>query len=107
MKIVRVDDDHIVFDTGDTITYDHEQDCCEVNYADFKQLDDIAKAHVFKEPIVFEPVEDNGFRFGNPGAMFFVPCYSAQNGYYSYDIDIYFNGNHVLDCRCDNDIFGY
>jgi hypothetical protein len=31
--------------------------------------------------------------------MFFVPCYSSQNGYYSSDIDVYLNG--VLQCSLD------
>jgi hypothetical protein len=28
--------------------------------------------------------------------MVFVPCYSEQNGYYSCDVDIYYNGDLVL-----------
>lgn len=32
--------------------------------------------------------------------MFFVPCYSEQNGYYSRDVDIYFNDEKVLGLRC-------
>lgn len=33
--------------------------------------------------------------------MFFVPCYSVQNGYYSYEITIMYNGVEVLSGICD------
>lgn len=40
--------------------------------------------------------------FGNePQKLFFVPCYSEQNGYYSSDIEIYFNGKKVLQLECE------
>ena len=96
MKIKSVEEEKLVFDNGFTITSDHAQDCCEYNYADFPQLDDIAMATDFDPDLKFEAVEGAGFRFGNEGKMFFVPCYSDQNGYYSSDIEIYYNGKQVL-----------
>lgn len=96
MRIKKVNDDEILFDNGNIIEYDHEPDCCEVNYADFKQLEPLAYETDFDQNLAFEAVEDAGFRFGNPGKMFFVPCYSTQNGYYSRDIDIYYNKHIVL-----------
>lgn len=96
MKIIEVADEYIKFDNGNSITYDHERDCCETNWADFEQLDDVARAHNFSENIIFEAVEESGFRFGDKKAMFFVPCYSDQNGYYSSSIDIYYNNVRVL-----------
>jgi hypothetical protein len=33
--------------------------------------------------------------------MFFVPCYSEQNGYYSSDIDIYLNGELYTHFECE------
>ena len=39
MKIKKVTEEVIVFDNGTVITYDHCQDCCEDNYADFKQIE--------------------------------------------------------------------
>lgn len=42
MKIKEVNTNHILFDNGSRITFDHEQDCCETNYADFEQLEDLA-----------------------------------------------------------------
>ena len=100
MKIAYVSDLQIKFDNGDSITFNHMQDCCEDNFADFNQLDDVAKATEFDAPIVFEDCE-YGFRFGNVGKMFFVPCYSEQNGYYTYKLDIYYNGEKVLNIDCE------
>lgn len=105
MKIKSVTDAGIVFDNGDTIRYFHDQDCCESNYADFEQLDDIARNYEFKGKLTFEAVPKAGFRFGDhPSRMFFVPCYSVQNGYYSTDVDILYNGETVLDLECKLDL---
>ena len=97
MKIKEVTSEHILFDDGSEITYNYFQDCCEINYADFEQLDTIARNTEFNSDLVFEKVDNNGFRFGNkPNKMFFVPCYSIQNGYYSSAVDIHYNGKEVL-----------
>lgn len=101
-RICEVNEEHILFDDGTEITFDHEQDCCEYNYADFEQIDDIARNFAFDtDHLMFESVEDAGFRFGNQGAMFFVPCYSEQNGYYSSDITIFKNGEKMLYFNCE------
>ena len=105
MKILNITDEAIIFDNGKMITYDHDQDCCEHNYADFKQLDFIAREYKFIEPIIFEAVQDSGFRFGDSCSMFFVPCYSEQNGYYSSAIDIYYDRKQVLHFDCDEQIY--
>jgi len=97
MKIIEVNEDYIRFDNGSEITFDHSQDCCEHNYADFKQIEKQALDTTFDEELIFEKVEGSGFRFGSKGThMFFIPCYSDQNGYHSSDIDIYFNEKQVL-----------
>lgn len=102
MKIKEVTTEQILFDNGYKITYGHEPDCCESNYADFDQLDDIARDTVFDEDLTFEEVPESGFRFGNNnGKMFFVPCYSDQNGYYSSDVEIFLNGKSVLGVGCE------
>mgnify|MGYP001625605707 FL=1 len=44
MRIKQITEDHILFTNGDTITYDHIQDCCEHNYADFEQIDEYESA---------------------------------------------------------------
>lgn len=102
MKIKEISENFILFDNGNMIACSHEQDCCEHNYADFEQLDDIARNYDYKENLIFEEVEDAGFRFGDrPERMFFVPCYSIQDGYYSSDIDVYYNHEMVLNSSCE------
>lgn len=101
MKIKDINYERILFDDGSSITYDHERDCCEINYADFEQLDDIARECDFSKPLTFEAIDGAGFRFGNEGRMFFVPCYSEQNGYYTRVVDIYFNDEKVLCLICE------
>ena len=63
--------------------------------------DDVAKATEFDEILIFEAVPNYGFRFGNANNLFFVPCYSEQNGYYSDDVDIFYGGEKVLNLECD------
>lgn len=97
VTIKEVDSADIYFSNRSSITFDHWQDCCEDNYADFRQIEDLALKTEFDWPIVFEEVEDCGFRFGNrPQKMFFIPCYSDQNGYYSTDVEIYLDDTKVL-----------
>lgn len=102
-RINTVNDSLILFDNGATITFDHFADCCEWNYADFEAIDPEALSYDFDMGhLTFEACED-GFRFGdNPARMFFIPCYSEQNGYYSSDIDIYLNGKQVLTTECED-----
>lgn len=97
MKIVQVTNEKIIFDNGNYIGFDYGEKCCTYNYADFTQLEDMALDYEFDENLIFEAVEDAGFRFGDKGMMFFIPCYSEQNGYYSSDIQIYYNQCKVLD----------
>ena len=97
MKINWVrNNSYIEFDNLETIRFSHDQDCCEENYADFNQLDLEAYSYDFKQPLRFEGVPGAGFRFGDEERMFFVPCYSEQNGCYSTEIEILYNGNVVL-----------
>ena len=96
MKIKEVTEGAITFSNGSTITFGHCQICCEENFADFGQIEEMALNYEFDENLSFESVEDAGFRFGDKGMMFFIPCYSSQNGWYSCDIQIYYNGKEVL-----------
>jgi hypothetical protein len=105
MKIINVNDLAIVFDNGNIITYNHTADCCENNYADFEQIEDFAYETEFEEELIFEGVPESGFRFGNKGKMFFIPCYSEQNGFYSSDVDIYYNDELVLNVACEEKFY--
>lgn len=103
-KIITAEENLLKFSDGTVITADHYQDCCEWNYAKFEDLDDIAMTTDFDtKSLEIEVVEGSGIRIGNkPSKMFFVPCYSSQNGYYSSSLDIYINGiewAHVEDCE--------
>ena len=97
MKIKEITSEYIKFSNSEEITFFHYPDCCEDNYADFEQLDDIARVAEFSTPLKFKKVNNVGFRFGDEKKMFFVPCYSDQDGYYSSDLQIYYNGDLVVD----------
>lgn len=104
VRIETVTSDYIEFSNGDRILYDHDQDCCEDNFADFKQIEERALKEEFTLPIDFEVINEKGFRFGNqPYAMYFIPCYSDQNGYYTSDIDIYY-AKKILSFMCEERI---
>lgn len=102
MKIKVLTDESIKFDNGSYIRYDHCQDCCENNYADFEQLEEIAYEVDFDENLIFEAVQGFGFRFGSERtSMYFVPCYSEQNGWYTSDLDIYYKDKVVTKLACE------
>ena len=106
-RIVEVTEEQIIFDDDSYIWWDHYQDCCEHTYADLENMDDAALDYVFKGKITFESVPGSGFRFGDSRRMFFVPCYSIQNGYYSSYIDVGWsclddNGDYDTVSRLDN-----
>ena len=92
--IREVNEDHILFSDGSEITYGSDETLAR-NYADFSQLDDLARVTRFDPELKFEAV-DYGFRFGNDGNMFFVPCYSEQNGYYDSNMTIYYKDKAVI-----------
>lgn len=101
MKIKEIRWNRIKFDNDSEITYDHSPQYCECNYADFLYLQDETGLfdYEFDENLDFEEciTGDCGFRFGNKNKrMFFVPCYSEQNGYYSFDVNIYYNDKLIL-----------
>lgn len=104
--IIYIDEDRMRFSNGKEITYDHGQDCCEWNYADFKAIADEVRGLIFDmRDLQFEAVENYGFRFGNENQMIFVPCYSEQNGYYSSDLEIYLDGEKVLYINCCEEVY--
>lgn len=76
----------IIFDNDMALVDIHYQDCCENVYADWTAVDEAAKHYNFKS-IKLESAR-GGFRFGDGRRMFYVPCYNAQNGYYSEDLVI-------------------
>lgn len=102
-KITHIEENELRFSNGTIIHCDHCQDCCEYNYADFNALDDLARNYDFDtSKLTFHAVNEAGFSFGDhPQRMFFVPCYSEQNGYYTTDIDVYLNGKKQASLQCE------
>lgn len=92
MRIKEVTETKIIFDNGNYITFDHDQNCCENNYADFSILNEnvVNYNYNFNKNLKFKAVNGEGFKFGSEGHWIFIPCYSEQNGYYTDQIDIYY-----------------
>ena len=100
MKIKSWNDDYIFFTDGSSISYEHLQDCCEYNWADFSVLEIFYKNEEFDDFEII-PVEECGFLLSlkTKNSCFyyyntfsskkiFIPCYSDQNGYYGSDLTI-------------------
>lgn len=106
MKILSIHEDQINFDNGYYMFCDYTPSCCEYNYADFSYIENYnifphSKAKSIYD-LEFDPEnihltndeEHEGFTFSDKqGNKIFVPCYSAQNGYYSNDVNIYYCNN--------------
>ncbi|MGQ2883243.1 hypothetical protein G9K19_005100 [Campylobacter coli] len=89
MKIIKYgNDEGIVFDNGNSLRDTYTQSCCEYNYAEWDQLEPSALNYDFDEESFQLVPNDYGFRFGDKNRTFFIPCYSEQNGEYSYRITI-------------------
>ena len=102
MKIKKVTEDYILFDNDKKITFDHERDCCEYNFADFKHITRKAKKMLFPQELRFEWGLDDEFYFYDVyGNAVRVNCYTKQNGYYTDNIQIYYDGKEVLSGTCD------
>ncbi len=95
MRIKEITEEEIIFTNGKSISYTNFEWYAN-NYPDFQQLDDLGRSYNFSDDLKFEKVDDCGFRFGDDHRMFFIPCYSKQNGYYSSEVDIYYDNELVL-----------
>lgn len=96
MKIKSITDRMITFDNGAKMV----QYCPfenETGYAAFSEIDKEALEFEFRKTIMFDVGYRGGIMFGSVKRMFFIPCYSKQSGYYSSDIQIYYNQRKVLD----------
>ena len=115
IKLTKFDDEMIYFSDGSTISYSHNQDCCECNYADFsvlenykdlldKEWDEFTVGPIDGMGIMLTLIGNNEFGIPiTPGIL--IPCYSEQNGYYSTALDIAVNRpdgrgyNLTLECE--------
>ena len=114
-RLLKIEDERIIFEGGHCLSFDHEQDCCENNYADFSVFEDyVGKFFVNADKVQIRFVDGSGFLL--EGFMddlicsyqwpIFVPCYSEQNGYYTTDISIYWDGKKIGEGTCI-ELFGY
>lgn len=113
IKLTKFDDEMIYFSDGSTISYHHDQDCCECNYADFSVLENY-KDLLDKEwdDFTVGPIDGTGIMLtliGHNEFGILIPCYSDQNGYYSTDLDILVNRpdskGYELNLECDERVW--
>lgn len=95
MKIVSINATEILFDNGKKLISEHDQDCCELVFADFENIQVMGvreKNYVNADELDFfenildsvVPIEDLGFYLvTKQGICLLVSCYNIQNGYYS------------------------
>lgn len=118
MRIKSLDEFGIEFDNDKTLQDYHSQDCCEHVYADWNGVEyqsviplpsskvDISQVefeeNLFEKSI--EKVDGVGFRLiGNLNGMpvkIMVPCYDHQNGYYSNNLSLQYNGEELDITEC-------
>lgn len=119
LKLTKFDDEMIYFSDGSTISYSHDQDCCECNYADFsvlenykdlldKEWDEFTVGPIDGMGIMLTLIGNNEFGIPiTPGIL--IPCYSEQNGYYSANLDIAVNRpdgrGYNLTLECEEHIY--
>lgn len=95
------------FDNGKRLECVHDPDCCGDNYADFPDMQVMgvqAGNSVRAEDLTFFddilnsiiPIKDLGFYLVTTnGLCILVPCYSVQNGYYSSDLTLKYDGKCI------------
>jgi hypothetical protein len=98
VRFIKVDDGVI------SLSYEHDQDCCESVYADFGVINYYKDLIVGKEfhELIIKSVKDMGFLvcfmndYGDR-AKVFIPCYNEQNGYYSSNLELIINDKTKID----------
>lgn len=77
----------ILFDNGYLLVDQHDQECCEIVYADWGHLQDEAG-------IMDEEFSQLTIQYKKTGVTikgkrgYFLPCYNEQNGYYNDRLDL-------------------
>jgi hypothetical protein len=102
LKVVKIENDELVFNDGTKLLSDHDGMCCESHYLDFADLDitdfDGLEFDLTSDDF-FRRVEGYGIELKPiKGHVVRVPGYGYNNGYYSEDIDLVIadsNGNTI------------
>ena len=92
LKVLKVENDEILFENGVRLYSNHDQDCCESHYLsmdnltieDFEGLEfDLTNDNFFKR------IEDYGIELVPiKGHSVKIPGYASNNGYYSNQLDL-------------------
>jgi hypothetical protein len=96
-KILKIENDVIYFENGLTLSSDHQSDCCESHYLDFKEL----KEEDFKDlefdlsnDEFFTRIPDYGIQLNATNNFpLRIPGYGYNNGYYSDQLDLILTNN--------------
>lgn len=92
LKVLKVENDEILFENGVRLYSYHRQDCCESHYL---SMDDLTIEDF--EGLEFDLTNDNFFRriedYGIElvpikGHSVKIPGYASNNGYYSNQLDL-------------------
>lgn len=92
LKVVKVENESIVFDNGFTLASNHDQDCCENHWLSFKNLtikDFEGLEFDLSGETFFRRVPDFGIELiPLRGWPVRVPGYGSNNGCYSDQLDL-------------------
>ena len=92
VKVVKIDNEEVIFSDGTRLVSSHDDDCCESHYLDFNHVD-IADFEELEFDLTnddfFTRIEDYGIEL-NPihGHSIKIPGYGSNNGYYGDNIDL-------------------
>lgn len=101
MKITSYKENYIEFSNGGFIECYHYANCCEYNWADFDAAFNESDLNIEFDYFTVKPKECGILItlyhcphkvLGTYNKKVWVPCYSEQNGYYSFDIDVEYSG---------------
>lgn len=92
LKVLKIENDMLVFEGGVKLFSEHLQNCCESHYLDFEQLslsDFGGLEFDLSGDNFFNRIEDYGIELVPiTGHSVRIPGYGYNNGYYSSDISL-------------------
>lgn len=105
MKIVKVEEERIIFDNGSILESYHEQECCENHYVDFTSINDQGFENEEFAEHLLKILEVNSYKnddcpfdFDRWSSFFNIKdlknnkytltIYNSNNGYYSTNVSL-------------------